>query len=414
MRRGLLGKGALLTVTSKAARTSPVTRGKWFLQTFLGVEPAGSAAGRAGGQARARRRQRPATPKQPTMRADAWSSIARTRPARRCHKIFEPMGLALENFDAVGAWRTAGRGHARSMPAGVLRRRHEGRRRRRACATSLVRYSDQFVRVVDREAADLRARPRRRVRRTCRWCGRSCATRRRSNYRFSSLVLGIVKSAPFQMNMKTADGADATARGSLTGESHDMFITKKHIPGGPFLRGAGATLALPLLDAMVPAATALAQTAATPEAAIRRPASCRTAWRPGYWVPEHGGRAGRASCRSIFKPLEPFREADGDPERPAFALGRAASGRDRRRPLGGGGVPVREQAEEDRRRRRLRRHDDRPDDRAEDRPGQPDAVDAAGRRGSGRELEQLRRGLQLHLHQHASRGRRRRRRCRWS
>ena len=39
MRRGLLGKGALLTVTSDAARTSPVTRGKWFLQTFLGVSP---------------------------------------------------------------------------------------------------------------------------------------------------------------------------------------------------------------------------------------------------------------------------------------------------------------------------------------------------------------------------------------
>ena len=39
MRRGLLGKGALLTVTSNAARTSPVTRGKWFQATFLGVEP---------------------------------------------------------------------------------------------------------------------------------------------------------------------------------------------------------------------------------------------------------------------------------------------------------------------------------------------------------------------------------------
>ena len=39
MRRGLLGKGALLTVTSQAARTSPVTRGKWFLQTFLGISP---------------------------------------------------------------------------------------------------------------------------------------------------------------------------------------------------------------------------------------------------------------------------------------------------------------------------------------------------------------------------------------
>ena len=39
MRRGLLGKGALMTITSEAARTSPVKRGKWFLQTFLGVSP---------------------------------------------------------------------------------------------------------------------------------------------------------------------------------------------------------------------------------------------------------------------------------------------------------------------------------------------------------------------------------------
>ncbi len=39
MRRGLLGKGALLTITSEAARTSPVKRGKWFLETFFGVSP---------------------------------------------------------------------------------------------------------------------------------------------------------------------------------------------------------------------------------------------------------------------------------------------------------------------------------------------------------------------------------------
>ena len=58
-----------------------------------------------------------------------------------------------------------------------------------------------------------------------------------------------------------------------------MFITKKHISRRTVLRGAGAALALPLLDAMIPAATALAQTAAQSEAALRRRASCRTAWR---------------------------------------------------------------------------------------------------------------------------------------
>ena len=61
MRRGLLGKGALLTVTSAAARTSPVARGKWFLQTFLGVSSAGSAAGCRHGAQGETARTRPET-----------------------------------------------------------------------------------------------------------------------------------------------------------------------------------------------------------------------------------------------------------------------------------------------------------------------------------------------------------------
>ena len=137
MRRGLLGKGALLTVTSNAARTSPVARGKWFLQTFLGVEPAAAAAGRAGAQG-AGRPTRPATPRR--RRCARRMELHRTNPTcASCHKIFEPMGLALENFDAVGAWRTLDEGSPdrRDRRAG---RRHEGRRRRRParrrwCAT---------------------------------------------------------------------------------------------------------------------------------------------------------------------------------------------------------------------------------------------------------------------------------------
>ena len=192
-----------------------------------------------------------------------------------------------------------------------------------------------------------------------------------------------------------------------------MFITKKHISRRTVLRGAGVTLALPLLDAMVPAATALAQTAASAEAAVRR---LLRAARHGAGL--LGSRATKARWTAElpfnFKPLEPFRKQTRDPERPAFPVGRAASGRDRRRPLGGGGVPVREQAQEDRRRRRLRRHDDRSDHRAEDRPGEPAAVAAARRRGSGRELEQLRRRLQLHLHEHDLVVVADARRCRWS
>ncbi len=177
-----------------------------------------------------------------------------------------------------------------------------------------------------------------------------------------------------------------------------MFITKKHISRRTILRGAGATLALPFLDAMVPAATALAQTAASPKP---RFVGLLRAARHGARLlgPRHRGPAGRRASLQL-ETARAISGSDGDSERPAFPVGRAASGRDGRRPLGGRGVPVREQAEEDGRRRRVRRHHDRSDDRAEDRPGQPDAVDAARGRGSGREFEQLRRGLQLHLHQH--------------
>jgi hypothetical protein len=83
-----------------------------------------------------------------------------------------------------------------------------------------------------------------------------------------------------------------------------MFISKKHISRRTLLRGAGATLALPLLDAMVPAATALAQTAAAPKP---RFVGCFVphGMAPGYWVPEKVGD--NPDFPFNWKPLEPFR-----------------------------------------------------------------------------------------------------------
>src|SRR5215216_3416145 len=85
-----------------------------------------------------------------------------------------------------------------------------------------------------------------------------------------------------------------------------MFITKKHIPRRTILRGAGAALALPLLEAMVPAATALAQTAATPKP---RFVGCFVphGMAPGYWIPGTVGRLD-ATLPFNFKPLEAFRD----------------------------------------------------------------------------------------------------------
>jgi hypothetical protein len=85
-----------------------------------------------------------------------------------------------------------------------------------------------------------------------------------------------------------------------------MFLSKKHLSRRTVLRGAGATLALPLLDAMVPAATALAQTAATPKprfVGLFVPHGMA----PGYWVPEKEG-ALPAELPFNWKPLEPFRD----------------------------------------------------------------------------------------------------------
>jgi len=83
-----------------------------------------------------------------------------------------------------------------------------------------------------------------------------------------------------------------------------MFITKKHMSRRTVLRGAGATLALPLLDAMIPASTALAQTAATPKP---RFVGCFVphCMAPGYWVPSTEGKLD-AVLPFNWKPLEPF------------------------------------------------------------------------------------------------------------
>jgi cytochrome c5 len=199
MRRGLLGKGALLTVTSQAARTSPVIRGKWFLQTFLGVSPPDPPPG-VDTSLKAKVVDATGNLKVPTMRQILEAH--RTNPTcSTCHKIFEPMGIALENFDAVGAWRTQDEG----LPidaAGVLvdGTKVDGVGSLREL---LVRYQDQFVRVAAEKlltyalgrGVEYQDMP------LVRSIVRNAAD---SQYRFSSLIMGIVKSPAFQMNMKAA------------------------------------------------------------------------------------------------------------------------------------------------------------------------------------------------------------------
>jgi len=202
VRRGLLGKGALLTVTSNAARTSPVARGKWFLQTFLGVSPPDPPPNVP--VIKEKPVDSTGNAKAPTMRQ--IMELHHTNPScASCHKMFEPIGLALENFDAVGSWRTQD-GDSAIDASGVL---VDGTKVDGVVSlrNSLVRRSDQFARVVTEKlltyalgrGVEYQDMP------LVRSIVNDSAS---SNYKFSSVVMGIVKSPSFQMNMKLPDSAN--------------------------------------------------------------------------------------------------------------------------------------------------------------------------------------------------------------
>ena len=176
-----------------------------------------------------------------------------------------------------------------------------------------------------------------------------------------------------------------------------MFISKQSLPRRTFLRGIGATVALPLLDAMVPALTAAARTAAAP---VRR---------LGFIYFPNGANmfqwpsAGDATKLELSPTLAPLaggaRRRDGV-VRPRQRAGGRLGRRERRPPAQRVVLAQRRASEEDRGRRRAGRHDDRPDRRRRvrqgDAAGLARAVPRAGR--LGRELRRHR--LQLRLHRH--------------
>lgn len=97
-RRGVLGQGSMLTVTSVATRTSPVERGKWILENLLGVPPPSPPPGVNTNL------DNETAPKNATLRQRL--ELHRSSPVcASCHNIMDPMGFALENFDLVGSWR---------------------------------------------------------------------------------------------------------------------------------------------------------------------------------------------------------------------------------------------------------------------------------------------------------------------
>ncbi len=198
-RRGLLGQGSVLTVSSYPNRTSPVLRGKWILTNILGTPPP------------------PPPPNVPPLKEVASGTMRqrmeqhRANPAcAACHKVMDPIGFSMENFDAIGQWRTID-GGAPIDPSAQL---SDGSNITgpSALLQILAAKPDQFVRTVTQmlmtyglgRGAESYDMP------VIRNIARDAA---RNQYKFSSIVLGVVKSPAFQMTVTPQPASIAEARG---------------------------------------------------------------------------------------------------------------------------------------------------------------------------------------------------------
>ena len=189
-RRGLLGQGSILTVTSLATRTSPVVRGKWVLENILGTPP-------------------PAPPDDVPELPDS-TDTGTVKPMRErleehranpvcanCHSRMDPLGFALEHFDAVGKWRATDVGDILIDPSGALPdgTTFDGLPELRSV---LFGRRDEFVATVTEKlltyalgrGVEYYDRP------AIRTIVRSAAE---NDYRWSSLIVGVARSLPFQM-----------------------------------------------------------------------------------------------------------------------------------------------------------------------------------------------------------------------
>ncbi len=194
-RRGLLGQASILTVTSYPNRTSPVQRGKWVLTNLLGIPPT------------------PPPPNVPQLK-EAGDGVPLSLRARMeqhrsdavcagCHKVMDPIGFALENFDAVGHWRDAEDGAAIDA-SGTL---YNGTRISGAgdLGKMLSSHPEVFVGVMTEKL--LTYALGRGVQYYDMPAVRGIVTGAQAHdFRFSALVAGIVESTPFEMKVK-APGA---------------------------------------------------------------------------------------------------------------------------------------------------------------------------------------------------------------
>ena len=198
-RRGILGHGSLLTTTSVANRSSPVVRGAWILENLIGAPPPAPPAGVESNLDDAE--------------VAAVTSLRERLELHRgnpscasCHSIMDPIGLALENFDLIGGWRTSDSGKPID-PVGVLvdgtevtgplALRQAILAREEAFVTAVTGKLATYALGRSIEYYDMPA---------IRGIVRSAAA---DDYRFASLIYGIVSSAPFQMRVKSSGEPEA-------------------------------------------------------------------------------------------------------------------------------------------------------------------------------------------------------------
>jgi hypothetical protein len=191
-RRGLLGQGSILTVTSMPNRTSPVLRGKWILTNLLGNPPTPPPPGVPA------LKDNEAGAKKVSLR-ERMEAHRANPPCAGCHQVMDPLGFSLENFDAVGQWRSTDDG-SRIDPSGTL---FNGTKIDGPVAlrNALASRPGIFAGVLTErlmtyalgrgvETSDMPA------------IRRILADAVRNDYRFSSIVMGIVRSTPFEMKQK--------------------------------------------------------------------------------------------------------------------------------------------------------------------------------------------------------------------
>ena len=189
-RGGLLGLGSILTVTSYPTRTSPVLRGQWLLEHILGAPPP------------------PPPPDVPGLpdegESGRWASVRERLEQHRknpvcanCHAPMDPLGFALEHFDAIGQWRASGETGAPIDASGLF---PDGTEFYGLAGLKkvLLNEDEQFVQTVTEKLTTYALG--RGVQYYDMPAIRSIIRESASHdYRWSSLVLGIVKSTPFQM-----------------------------------------------------------------------------------------------------------------------------------------------------------------------------------------------------------------------